>query len=157
MLYVTGTLCMHWLYVVRPCTTKIVLRIVLHLILAIFVLHREWVNLAIVSAWHLVLWISLLKRQRYIIVSLSSDKCTCNCKSLWIKASAKRPTCTSTYVYISSVHLRVCKRGLDPVCGPVVCLTVVVRKKRGWLWQVPRCRTSIRFLTLHWTPPLHRL
>ena len=37
-----------------------------------------------VSAWHLVLWTSFLYRQGYIF-SLSSD----NCKSLWIKASAK--------------------------------------------------------------------
>jgi hypothetical protein len=34
---------------------KIVHSIVQHLILAIFVVHREKVNLAIVSAWHLVL------------------------------------------------------------------------------------------------------
>ena len=48
---------------------------------------REWVNLAIVGALHLVLWTSLLYRQRYI-VSLSYDKCT-YCKSLWIKGSAE--------------------------------------------------------------------
>ena len=30
---------------------KIVLSIVLHLILAIFVVYREWVNLVMVSAW----------------------------------------------------------------------------------------------------------
>ena len=35
---------------------------------------------------------SLLYRQRYIVISLSSDKCT-YCKSLWIKASAERPEC----------------------------------------------------------------
>ena len=56
------------------------------------VLYREWVNLAIVSGWHLVLWTTLLNRQGYIVASLSSDKCT-YCKSLWIKASAKRPEC----------------------------------------------------------------
>ena len=49
------------------------------------------VNLAIVTAWHLVLGTSLLDRQRYI-VSLSYDKCT-YCKSLFIKASAKCPKC----------------------------------------------------------------
>ena len=40
------------------CTSlhlKIVLSIVLYLILAFFVVYREGVNLAIVSAWHLVL------------------------------------------------------------------------------------------------------
>ena len=44
---------------------KIVLSIVQHLILAIFVAFVELVYLSIVSAWHL---------QRYIVVSLSSDK-----------------------------------------------------------------------------------
>ena len=77
------------------CTSlhlKIVLSIVLHLILAIFVVYGEWVNLAIVSAWHLVLWIFLLYQQQYIF-SLSSDKLRTYCKLLWIKASAKCPKC----------------------------------------------------------------
>ena len=52
-----------------------------HLILAIAVVFGEWVNLVIVGAWHYC--------TDYIVVSLSSDKCT-YCKSLWIKASAKR-------------------------------------------------------------------
>ena len=46
------------------------------LILAVFVAYGEWVNLAIVSAWHLVLVASLLYRQRYIF-----------CRLLLIKAS----------------------------------------------------------------------
>ena len=45
-----------------------------YLILASFVVYRKEVNLVIVSAWHLVLWTSLLYRQHYI-VALSSDKC----------------------------------------------------------------------------------
>ena len=40
-----------------------------HLIPAIFVVDREWDNLAIVSAWPLVLRTSLLCRQRCIVVS----------------------------------------------------------------------------------------
>ena len=58
-----------------------------HLILAIFVLYREWVKLVIVSA--------CFYEHSYcsdILLSLSSDKCT-YCKSLWIKASAKCPKC----------------------------------------------------------------
>ena len=82
-------------FVVHVCCTswhlKIVLSIVLHLILAIFVAYGEWVNLVSVSAWHLVLWTSLMYRQRYV-VSHSYDKCT-YCKSRWIKASAKGPEC----------------------------------------------------------------
>ena len=46
------------------------LSIVSHLILAIFVVHRDWVNLVIVSVWHLVLRTSSLYRQRYIVVAL---------------------------------------------------------------------------------------
>ena len=52
------------------CTSlhlKIVRSIVYHLILASFVAYKDGVNLAIVSAWHLVLWTSLLLRQWYII------------------------------------------------------------------------------------------
>ena len=58
----------------------------------ICVVYGEWVNLVMVSAWHLVLWTSSLYPQRYIVVSLSSDKWT-YCESLWIKASDKRPEC----------------------------------------------------------------
>ena len=50
-------------------------------------------------SWHLkivlsnlFIWTSLLYQQRYIVVSLSSDKCT-HCKSLWIKVSTKCPKC----------------------------------------------------------------
>ena len=46
------------------------LLVVLHLILAIFVVYGEWVNLANVRALHLVLWASLLYRQRYILFHL---------------------------------------------------------------------------------------
>ena len=56
---------------------------------------REWVNLVMISAWHLVLWAILLYQQRYI-VSLSSDKCTF-CKSLWIKASDKYLKCKNVW------------------------------------------------------------
>ena len=69
------------------------------LILAISVVYGERVNLAIVSAWHLVLWTSLLYWQRYIVVSLPIDKCA-YCKSLWIKGECKslfwRPVHTET-------------------------------------------------------------
>ena len=61
------------------------------------------VTLAIVSAWDLVLWTSLLYRQRYI-VSLSSDKCT-SCKLLWIEESAKRPKCKCNSSKFSSHSL----------------------------------------------------
>ena len=44
-----------------------------HLILAIFVVYREWVNLAIVSDWLLFLWRFLLCRQRYIVISLLTN------------------------------------------------------------------------------------
>ena len=47
------------MYALIVCCTywhvKIVLSIVQHLILAIFVVHKKWVNVVIVSAWHLVL------------------------------------------------------------------------------------------------------
>ena len=46
----------------------------------------------IVSARHLVLRTSSLYRQRYVAASLSSDNST-DCKSRWIKASAKCPEC----------------------------------------------------------------
>ena len=45
------------------------------------VVYGDRVSLAIVSACHLYLRTSLLYRQRYIVVSLSPDKCT-YCKSL---------------------------------------------------------------------------
>ena len=45
------TYCM--LYVLAP-KKKVLSSIVQHLILAISVVYREWVNLEIVSAWHLV-------------------------------------------------------------------------------------------------------
>ena len=56
-----------------------------------------WVVSVRLTWWYIfkclaLLWISLLYRQWYIVVSLSSDKCTC-CKFLWINASAKRPKC----------------------------------------------------------------
>ena len=44
-----------------------------HLILAIFDVYREWVNLAIVSDWLLFLWLFLLCRQRYIVISLLTN------------------------------------------------------------------------------------
>ena len=66
---------------------KRVLSIAYHLILASFVVYREWVNLVIVSAWHLVLRTSLLYRKQYIVVYLSSDK------SLMMKVSAICPEC----------------------------------------------------------------
>ena len=47
----------------------------------------QWVNLAIVSAFH---WTLSLHRRKYIF-SLSYDKCT-YCKSLWIKVPAKCPS-----------------------------------------------------------------
>ena len=50
----------------------------------------ECLNLVIVSALHLVLWRSLLYRQRYIVPP-SSERCT-YCKSPWIKTSIKCPT-----------------------------------------------------------------
>ena len=58
------------------------------LILAISVVYGEWVSLVIVSAWLLGLRTSLLYRQRYLVVSLPSNKSTYR-KSLWIRASAK--------------------------------------------------------------------
>ena len=48
------------------------------------------VSLVIVSAWHFVLWTSLLYRQRYIVVYLSSEKCTYS-ESFWVKTSTKCP------------------------------------------------------------------
>ena len=81
---------------VYMCTSwhlKIVLRIVWHLILAVFVEHRERVNLVIDSAGtrlykhpfctdgDILLFLFLLKN----VLNVS--------KSLWIKASAKRPVC----------------------------------------------------------------
>ena len=80
---------------VYMCTSwhlKIVLSIVWHLILAVFVEHGERVNLVIDSAGtrfsehpfctdgEILLFLFLLKN---VLVS----------KSLWIKASAKRPVC----------------------------------------------------------------
>jgi hypothetical protein len=62
---------------------RIVHGIIQHLILAIFVVYKEWVSLTIVSAWLLVLWTSLLFWQQYII-SLSSDQCA-YCKLLWLQ------------------------------------------------------------------------
>ena len=38
----------------------------------IFVVYGEWVYLVIVSAWHLVLWTSLVYRQQFIIYFLTS-------------------------------------------------------------------------------------
>ena len=52
----------------------------------------QQIDPAIVRAFLLVLWTSLLYRKRYIVVSFSSDKWT-YCKSLWIKAFAKCPKC----------------------------------------------------------------
>ena len=53
---------MHLMYAHILCCTSLHLKIslssVLDLILAIFVLYREWVNLVIVSALHLVQWTS---------------------------------------------------------------------------------------------------
>ena len=54
MLYVLELNVRTYCMFVRPCT-KIVPNIVYRLILAVFVVYGEWVNLAIVSAWHLVL------------------------------------------------------------------------------------------------------
>ena len=56
----------HLLYVIRPGTKRLYF-IVWRLILAIFVVYREWVNLTNIGAWCLVLWTSLLYRQRYIL------------------------------------------------------------------------------------------
>ena len=56
-----------------------------------FVVYREWLKLVIVSAWHLVLWISLLYPQLYIVVP-SSEKFT-YCKSLLIKRLLNHPEC----------------------------------------------------------------
>ena len=84
---------------------QIVLSIVKHLILAISVVYGEWVNLEIVNVWHLVLSTSLLYRQKYIFFPLSSDEWT-YCKSLWIKASAKRP------------KRKLGERALNPDLGP---------------------------------------
>ena len=83
-----------------------------------------------VSAWHLVLWTSSLYPQRYIVVSLSSDKCP-YCECLWIIASAKcpeskwgyrHPYCTaidwrtlSVTVCLQSTHTE----GFDNMCGRV--------------------------------------
>ena len=74
---------------------KIVPSIVKRLILAIFVAYGEWVYQTIVSALHLFLWTSLLYRQRYIFVSLPSDKCNyCKC-----------PKCKCNYGIFLSVCL----------------------------------------------------
>ena len=55
--------------------TEIPPLVIWHLILVSFVVYREWVNLAVIGAWHLFLWTSLLYRQRYIVCP-SSDKYT---------------------------------------------------------------------------------
>ena len=56
-------------------------------ILVVFVVYGEWVNLEIVLGTCFYEH-PYCNRQRYIVVSPSSDKRT-HCKSLWIKVSAK--------------------------------------------------------------------
>ena len=63
-----------------------------HHIVATFVVYSEWVNLAIVIAWHLPGSMNILAVPTVIYCFSSSDKCT-YCKTVWMKTLFKRPKC----------------------------------------------------------------
>jgi len=94
------------------------------------------INLAIMNAWKL-LYSYLYVPQRYIAVSF--NKCT-YCKSLWIKASAKRPKCKCKYIY----YFLFCGHQMTSASATTTCPSRWATATRSCRsrWRAPwACRT----------------